>query len=205
MTAIRDPRSVLPIGLAGAAVLAGGLLGGLPGFLLAFTAALIAVDRLLDLGDLRSVAAEQAFKRLARRRRGRLSRRPSAGLAYLADDTGWAATAPRRRLGMQTIAISSIAGTTDAHKAEAFDHALRPPEWSRVRWTQLYVAAQRGTALPPVSVYRVGEQHYLRDGHHRASVARALGAESIEAHVVELGRASSEYMSGSDGTPSGSR
>ena len=93
---------------------------------------------------------------------------------------------------MQTIAIDSIAGTTDPHKSEAFDHALRPPDWSRGRWTQLYVAAQRGTPLPPVSVYRVGERHYLRDGHHRASVARALGADSIDAHVVELGRAGQE-------------
>jgi hypothetical protein len=124
-----------------------------------------------------------------RERRGRL-RRSTAGLGYLADDTGWAATAPRRRLGLQTISIGSIAGTTDRHKAEAFDHALRPPDWSRGRWTHLYVAAQRGAPLPPISVYRIGERHYLRDGHHRASVARALGAESIEANVVELGRVS---------------
>ena len=185
MTAIRDPRSLLPLGFASAAV----LVGGTPGFLLAFTAALLAVDRLLDLGDLRTASADRAFARLARERRGRLRRRSSPGLTYLADDTGWVAVAPRRRLGLQTIAISSIAGTTDAHKAEAFDHALRPPEWSRGRWTQLYIAAQRGMPLPPVAVYRVGEKHYLRDGHHRASVVRALGAESIEAQVVELGRA----------------
>jgi hypothetical protein len=190
MTAIRDPRSLLPLGLAGAAVIA----GGVPGFLLAFTAALLAVDRLLDLGDLKTVGADRAFKA----RRG-------PGLAYLPDDTGWAATAPRRRLGVQTIAIESIVGSTDAHKAEAFDSRLRPPKWSRDRWTQLYLAAQRGMPLPPVSVYRVGEQHYLRDGHHRASVARALGADCIDAQVVALGRASSEYISGREGVPSGTR
>ena len=184
-------RLSLPVGLAGAAVIA----GGVPGFLLAFTAALLAVDRLLDLGDLRTVSADKAFK----------ARRRGPGLAYLPDDRGWAATAPRRRLGVQTIAIDSIAGTTDPHKAEAFDEALRPPEWSRGRWTQLYIAAQRGMELPPVSVYRVGDRHYLRDGHHRASVARALGADCIDAQVVELGRASSEYISGSDGVLSGSR
>jgi hypothetical protein len=209
MTAIRYPRLVatlaVPGALGAAAVAAAVVAGGLPGFLLGFTAVLVAIDRLLDLGDLRTVGADRAFARLARERRGRLRRRASPGLTYLADDTGWAAVVPRRRLGVQTIAISSIAGTTDAHKAEAFDHALRPPEWSRGRWTQLYIAAQRGMPLPPVSVYRVGEQHYLRDGHHRASVARALGADCIDAQVVELGRASSEYMSGSDGMPTGSR
>ena len=185
MTAIHDPRSLLPLGLAAAAVLA----GGLPGFMLGFTAVLLAVDRLLDASGATSPRADRAFARLSRDRRGRLRRRSSPPLEYLPDDTGWAATAPRRRLGMQTIAIESIAGTTDPHKAEAFDHELRPPDWSRGRWTQLYLAAQRGTPLPPVSVYRVGDKHYLRDGHHRASVARALGADAIDAQVVELGRA----------------
>jgi hypothetical protein len=188
MTAIHDPRSLMGVAaLAAVAVGATLVAGGVAGFLLAFTAVLVAIDRLLDLGGAATASADQAFAR--RTRRGRLRRRAGTRLAYLADDTGWAATAPRRRLGLQTIAISSIAGTTDAHKAEAFADALRPPDWSRGRWTQLYAAAQRGTPLPPISVYRVGRQHYLRDGHHRASVARALGADSIEAHVVELGRA----------------
>ena len=36
-------------------------------------------------------------------------------------------------------------------------------------------AMRRGEPLPPISVYRVGEVHFVRDGHHRVSVARALG------------------------------
>ena len=178
---------LLPVGLA-----AGGVaLGGVPGFLLAFTAALVTIDRLLDLTGPSAAGADQAFTRLSRarrlrERRSRLRRRPIAGLAYLADDTGWAAVSARRRLGTQTIPIDSIVGTTDAQKAAAFDRDFRPPEWSRERWKQLYVTAQRGAALPPVSVYRVDDRHYLRDGHHRVSVARAIGADSIDAQVVEL-------------------
>lgn len=179
MTAIHDPRLLAVVAVAG-----GGMaLGGVPGFLLVFTAGLVAVDRLLDLSGSTVPGAERAFSRLGRRRRGR-----SVPLEYLADDTGWAGTAPRRRLGVQTIAIDSIAGTTDRHKAEAFDRDFRPPSWSRGRWTQMYIAAQRGGALPPISVYRVGDRHYVRDGHHRVSVARAVGAAEIEAHVVELRR-----------------
>jgi len=45
-----------------------------------------------------------------------------------------------------------------------------------------------GAPLPPVSVYRVGAEHVLRDGHHRVSVARELGLERIDAEVVELHR-----------------
>jgi ParB-like chromosome segregation protein Spo0J len=50
----------------------------------------------------------------------------------------------------------------------------------------MYIAAQRGASLPPISVYRIGDRHYVRDGHHRVSVARATGADAIEAYVVEL-------------------
>jgi hypothetical protein len=32
----------------------------------------------------------------------------------------------------------------------------------------------------------VGELHFVRDGHHRVSVARALGRESIDAYVTEV-------------------
>ena len=177
-------RFLLPLGLAGGAVLA----GGVPGFLLAFTAGLLVIDRLLDLAGANTVSADQAFSKLTRRRH-------SEPLEYLADDTGWVATAPRRRLGVQPIPVSSITGTTDPHKAAAFDRDFRPPKWSRERWKQLYLTAQRGAPLPPVSVYRVGDQHYLRDGHHRVSVSRALGAESIEAQVVELGRRDSSAVS----------
>jgi ParB-like nuclease domain len=45
--------------------------------------------------------------------------------------------------------------------------------------------------LPPISVYRLCGAHYVRDGHHRVSVARALGATEIDAEVTEL-RPSSE-------------
>ncbi len=45
---------------------------------------------------------------------------------------------------------------------------------------------RRGESLPPIEVYRIGDAHFVRDGHHRVSVARALGIEQIEAHVIEI-------------------
>jgi hypothetical protein len=50
------------------------------------------------------------------------------------------------------------------------------------------LAVRRGTAMPPIAVYRVGGKHYVRDGHHRVSVTRALGGDAIDADVVELAR-----------------
>jgi hypothetical protein len=174
---------ILPVLLAAAGVAA----GGVPGFLLAFTAALLAVDRGLDRAAGKPVGADDAFARLARERRHAERRGgPASRLDYLPDDRGWAATSQRRRLGVQTIAVDSIIGTADSHKAATFDRDFRPPSWSRGRWTQMWLASRRGTELPPISVYRVGERHFVRDGHHRVSVGRALGATGIEAHVVEL-------------------
>ena len=40
--------------------------------------------------------------------------------------------------------------------------------------------------MPPVDLYRIGELHFVRDGHHRVSVARAMHQPTIEAHVTEI-------------------
>ncbi len=172
----------MPAPLAAAAI----VFGGLPGFFLGFMAFLMWLDRLLDrlLGQSGAsrVDAERAFRRLTRERR----RAAGDELVYLAMESGPAAVAQRRPFGLQTIAIDSIVGTVDRHKAASFDSSFRPAPWSRGRWTLMYLAAQRGVEMPPISVYRLGEEHFIRDGHHRVSVARARGAAAIEAHVVEL-------------------
>jgi hypothetical protein len=188
------PRTlVIPALLLVAAV----VLGGVAGVLAAFVAALLLLDHWLERATnrfgWRMSEAEQDFRRLSRERRRaarRLRRRPHDPnrLAYLALETGWAAVAQRRRLGLRTIALESIVGTVDRRKAVAFDGCFRPPDWSRGRWTLMCLAARRGETLPPIAVYRVGDEHFVRDGHHRVSVASALGAADIDADVVELRR-----------------
>jgi ParB-like chromosome segregation protein Spo0J len=39
--------------------------------------------------------------------------------------------------------------------------------------------------FPPIEVYKVGNDYFILDGHHRASVARYLGNRFIEAYVTE--------------------
>ena len=158
--------------------------------LLVVMALLIVIDRLLGRGAT-SEPAEATYRRAASARRradlaARARHREPARLVYLATDTGWAATARRRRLGVQPIALESIVGTVESQKAAAFDAQWRPPSFTRGRWTLMCAAFQRGDALPPIDVYRVGAHHYVRDGHHRASVARVAGAFAIDADVVEL-------------------
>jgi uncharacterized protein (DUF1015 family) len=46
-----------------------------------------------------------------------------------------------------------------------------------------------GVTMSPVQLLQVRDVYYVRDGHHRISVARAMGQEYIEAEVMvwELG------------------
>ena len=45
-------------------------------------------------------------------------------------------------------------------------------------------ATRRGQSMPPIDVYRIGDLHFVRDGHHRISVAAACGAREIDALVT---------------------
>jgi hypothetical protein len=86
-------------------------------------------------------------------------------------------------LGVQRIALDTIVGTVDRRRT-AFDRDFRPmSDEVRGRWERVLAARRRGAELPPIEVYRIGELHFVQDGHHRVSVARALGDETIEAHV----------------------
>jgi hypothetical protein len=90
-----------------------------------------------------------------------------------------------RRLGLQSIPLDSIVGSMD--RTREFDRRFRPRS-SRVRgrWERIAQAQRRGQAMPPISVYRVGNLHFVEDGHHRVSVALALGQTHIDAYVTEV-------------------
>jgi hypothetical protein len=155
----------------------------------AFVAVLVILDRAVPSSGVPRDDAEQSFQRLVGQRRRSAVGLPShrqRPLELLSDELR--STARRRDLGIQSIPLSSITGTVEAEKAASFDAAFRPPIRSRGRWELMWIAASRGDSLPPISVFRVGGQHFVIDGHHRVSVSRALGAQNIDAAVVELRR-----------------
>lgn len=90
-----------------------------------------------------------------------------------------------RRIGLQMIPLDSIVGTVDRQRE--FDRSFRPTSRRvRLRWQRIAEAIRRGQSMPPIDVYRIGEMHFVRDGHHRVSVARQLALDTIEAHVTEI-------------------
>jgi hypothetical protein len=91
----------------------------------------------------------------------------------------------QRVLGVQAIALDTIVGTVD--RTGDFDRRFLPTtNRPRRRFERLAEAVRRGEPIEPIDVYRIGEAHFVRDGHHRVAVLRALGIPSIEAHVTEI-------------------
>ncbi len=90
-----------------------------------------------------------------------------------------------RELGLQTIRLGTVVGTVDSRRD--FDRHFRPTS-SRVRerWERLALAERRGESIPPIDAYRVGELHFVKDGHHRVSIAMATGRKTIDAYVTEV-------------------
>lgn len=54
------------------------------------------------------------------------------------------------------------------------------------RQQQVAEAFRRGTFPPPLELVRLGELYFVRDGHHRVSVARSLGWDSLPARVMRV-------------------
>jgi hypothetical protein len=88
-------------------------------------------------------------------------------------------------LGLQVVSLDAIVGSVD--RTTDFDRRLRPTSARlRSRWERIAAAQRRGESLPPVSLYKVGDLYFVRDGHHRVSVAKSLGRRDIDAYVVEV-------------------
>jgi hypothetical protein len=91
----------------------------------------------------------------------------------------------QRYLGLRTIQLDAVTGTVDSR--HDFDRKFRPAS-SRVRqrWERLDLAQRRGAAIPPIDVYLVGDMYFVKDGHHRVSVAMATRQKAMDAYVTEV-------------------
>jgi hypothetical protein len=89
------------------------------------------------------------------------------------------------RPGVELIPLNEIRGSED--RAADFDQEFYPlVDHVEQRWVNVAIAYQTGKSLPPVELIYHNGSYYVRDGHHRISVARAYGYTSIEAVVTSL-------------------
>jgi hypothetical protein len=148
------------------------------------TFSLPSMDHMVSQSQLGNGAAGQFYAaRAAAEKRSfwaAITRRPNA-LRTLAQDHPAAKAV--RSAGRQSVRLDDIRGTEG--RAKGFDDKFYPlDDQTRQRWQSVATALDEGVAMPPVQLIQVGSAYYVRDGHHRVSVNRALGQEVIEADVT---------------------
>jgi hypothetical protein len=88
-------------------------------------------------------------------------------------------------LGSETVCIECIQGTESRNND--FDCEFNPLKVNnRERWIRIAAARLQDIGLPAIDLVQIGNIYYVRDGHHRVSVARALGAAYIDANVTVI-------------------
>jgi hypothetical protein len=87
--------------------------------------------------------------------------------------------------GLQEVPLEQIVGSVGRYKD--FTRDFQPKRGSmQERWSRVYAQATGMMGLPPIELYKVGDVYFVRDGNHRVSVARQMGARTIQAHVTNL-------------------
>lgn len=91
----------------------------------------------------------------------------------------------RRNGGGQIVPIAQIRGSEGRRRD--FDAGFHPLG-ARIqqRWRGVAEAWLRGTPLPPVELLQIGAEFFVRDGHHRISVAAMMGQDVVDASVTVL-------------------
>ena len=103
--------------------------------------------------------------------------------------------------GMRTVEVEKIAGSVGRYRD--FDGSFLPRKESMGdRWGRIDRAYHRGVELPAVSLYKIGDAYFVRDGNHRVSVAKYHKAAAIDAEVVEIrGQMRTDVAQRSAGAP----
>ncbi len=98
-------------------------------------------------------------------------------------DYGHLQIASRSYKGVKAIPVSKVIGTVSRCQDDKY--------WNKVKRTstkfqQIKDALQDATVhMPAISVYKVKDEYYLIDGHHRVLASREVDRAFIDAEVIE--------------------
>jgi len=90
----------------------------------------------------------------------------------------------RNYLGLQDVPLNQIRGSVGRYRDFTMTFLPRYDKM-RDRWVKVGTLAE-AEGMPPIELYKVGDAYFVLDGNHRVSVARHLGAFTIQAHVWEF-------------------
>lgn len=138
----------------------------------------------LGFGDLRELHRSMQTKAFLRRIHALLTGR-SRSLRDLVTEVSERKIRSQHYAGSRTVPINRIKGSEG--RSEDFDLDFNPTSnRTAERWVSIAVARVCGDTLPLVELIQLGEDYFVRDGHHRVSVARAFSEEYIDAVVITL-------------------
>jgi nucleotide-binding universal stress UspA family protein len=89
--------------------------------------------------------------------------------------------------GLKEVPIEKIVGSVGRYSD--YSRSFLPLlDSDQDRWVSVMVeiTAPGRAGLPPVELYKIGETYFVKDGHHRISVAKRLHAKYISAYVTEI-------------------
>jgi hypothetical protein len=116
--------------------------------------------------------------------KNRLLRKPHR-LESFAEVSGKGKLSQQHELGTHPVAIKQIVGSMG--RVDDFDREFFPRNSrSFNRWMGIALAVNKGVGLPAVELYKLGNQYFVKDGHHRISVASTHGQTFIDAAVTEI-------------------
>jgi hypothetical protein len=86
--------------------------------------------------------------------------------------------------GTKPVEVDKIVGSVGRY--QDFDRSFLPLKSNTAhRWKGIAKARLQDEYLPPIQLYKVGDAYFVRDGHHRVSVAREQGMTYLDADIIE--------------------
>jgi len=93
----------------------------------------------------------------------------------------------RRDLGVMPVPVDRIVGSVSRCKDVSVNFLPRHKSRGRLdRLNGVRQAMKRDSILPPVELYRLRDEYYVVDGHHRVAVAKEMDMAYLDAHVTDL-------------------
>jgi CRP-like cAMP-binding protein len=97
--------------------------------------------------------------------------------------------------GMDSVSVTKIVGSVGRSQNLRSDFFYLTGRAVTQRFLRIEQAMRAGIQLPPIELYKLKSgaspadagrsEYYVVDGHHRVAMARKLGQEFIDAHIVE--------------------
>ncbi len=86
---------------------------------------------------------------------------------------------------LKNIPLDSIVGSVNRY--QDFTREFLPKKSiDGGRWANVQMGTINMQGLPPIVAYQIGDVYFVSDGNHRVSVARQLGADTIQGYVTEI-------------------